>query len=152
MLLTYETFNIMRPTFNQTVDVLANAYLNDTLVVGNDCACAVGNLIAHGMGLKYKGSFWDGRSPSWYMAYILDAKYMTHGNYREELEATGYTPREIVMIESAFETGAKKSRRRGSESGSDEEMFDALMAVVDVLSEIHEVPLEQKEEAKLLFV
>jgi hypothetical protein len=47
-----ETKNITRPTFEQTVDVLVKAYLNDTLVHGNCCACVVGNLCAHAIGTR----------------------------------------------------------------------------------------------------
>jgi hypothetical protein len=148
----------MRPTFDQTVNVLVQAYLNDTLEHGNCYACAVGNIIANANGYKYvpcvdqpdKTIAWDAADGrynkpgfgSWYgfIRFGLDSQ----ADFAiEEIRSSGYTKEELLKIEAAFETSARFD---------DDRMFKGLMAVVDVLSEIHEVSLEQKEEAKLLFV
>ena len=60
-----------------------------------------------------------------------------------QAEATGYTIYQLNAIERAFE---------GVDELATDRMFLGLMAVVDVLAEIHGIDLKQREEAKLLFV
>lgn len=132
----------MRPTFEQTVNVLVQAYLKETLKHGDDCCCAVGNLICEGMKLSPLSNW----GPKWYNYFVLNwrnegLKKLAYG----EINSTGYTANEIVRIEHAFE-------HADGGNNSDEYMFNGLMAVVDVLAEIHNVDLSVREEAKLLFV
>jgi hypothetical protein len=130
-----------RPTFEETVSVLVKAYLNDTLVHGDDCCCAVGNLICHSMNLNPKSNW----GPHWYNYFKLEWESKEAQNYAyEEIKSTGYSVDEILLIESYFENA----------DGDDEQsyMFNGLMSVVDVLAEIHGVNLEVKESAKLQFV
>lgn len=139
--------------FNHTVNVLLKAYLNDTLERGNCYACAVGNLVAEALGTKVcpvlrtwennELTFWD----NVFMTYIHHQEIIPE-NYRdsakEQIDATGYTWQQLAKIEFAFETGC-----RGS--SEDDKMFNGLMAVVDVLAEIHEIDLETVKETKELF-
>jgi hypothetical protein len=84
--------------FDKTVDVLVSAYLNDTLVHGNDCACAVGNMICAAMGYKYGG--WQA---NWHVGLVCGLG----GPFKEaafiEVASTGYSVDEILTIERAFE-------------------------------------------------
>jgi hypothetical protein len=59
---------------------------------------------------------------------------------------TGYSVHEIHQIEYAFENAPYQG------DDTEEWMFNGLMAVVDVLAEIHGIDLTAKEEAKKLFV
>lgn len=61
------------------------------------------------------------------------------------IDQTGYSEVELAKIEFAFESADEGSTE-------DENMFNGLMAVVDVLAEIHGVDLTSKEQAKKLFV
>jgi hypothetical protein len=149
----------MRPTFNQTVNVLVQAYLNDTLEHINGCACAVGNLVAAANGYTFK------TAPAEYLDTSIvwaESNYPSNGNgwldarlgkpsgkALEQINSTGYTAEEIFRIEKAFESPYQT--RNHYMLNKDEVMFQGLMNVVDVLSEIHETTLEQKEQAKLLF-
>lgn len=130
-----------RPSFDHTVSILVKAYLNDTLQHGNDCACAVGNLICDANGLDPKINW----NPKWHKAFRCGAglRYLEEG--KKEVRSTGYSVTEIIQIEKAFE-GA------GDDCGDDERMFNGLMAVCDTLADIHGVDLTLKEEAKKLFV
>ena len=136
----------MTPTFEKTVDILVKAYLNDTLEHMNCRRCAVGNLMA-AAGVDFDviggGSHW--------LAY-LGANFRDHPvDYTgydlvlglRQIEATGYSPEEIDRIEQAFERYAW---------GEGDKMFNGLMALVDVLADIHGVDLQTKESAKALFV
>jgi hypothetical protein len=68
-----------------------------------------------------------------------------NGKSKELIDSTGYTVYELARIEEAFEDV-------DSNCTNDEWMFNGLMAVIEVLAEIHGIDLKQKEEAKALFV
>lgn len=67
------------------------------------------------------------------------------GEAKKQIMSTGYSVEDLAKIEFAFET-CKWS------SDAEERMFNGLMAVVDVLANIHGISLEQKSEAKAMFV
>lgn len=130
--------------YNRTCDILFEAYFNYTLQHGNQCACAVGNLIAAGVGVKLK-KLSDGHvvpdcegdscsllanTGLWY-----EEGFWTPANriiVETQIMSTGYSFEQIWKIERAFE--------RCDFGYSDEEaMFNGLCDVIDVLNEIHEV-------------
>lgn len=171
----------MKATFEKTVDILVKAYLNGTLLHGNCYACAVGNIIAASTGRQYRKikskKDWEtlayngepslyevGKSckelelwPSVFSCISSDKINYHHitDKLQNEFNSTGYTVEELFQIETAFE----KAENRGYISwdqdtpyNNDQWMFNGLMAVVDVLAEIHNIDLKQKDEAKALFV
>lgn len=131
--------------YNKTVNILVDAYFNDTLVHCNCYGCAVGNLVAANMGLKYVGK---GKKLRWrgvksiYQGFPsknwIDVLQMGEVNIEEydgvakmQIDATGYTPQELARIEHAFEN-------EGIYQRNDQTMFNGLMAVIEVLDQIHE--------------
>lgn len=151
--------------FNHTVGVLVKAYLNNDLVHGDCSACAVGNIVAEAIGYKYyhvrpmhvsdsgkikiRGEGWaavfcttDKNSQS-----IVECEYV--GDAKKQIDATGYTWQELARIELAFEQHNELYTGINCE---DTAMFNGLIAVVDVLAEIHNIDLETTEKAKALFV
>jgi hypothetical protein len=148
-----------RPTFSETVDVLVKAYLNDTIEPGNYCGCAVGNLVANSLGIRFNHrgleySFgcrltWDSQEHNagdWYELLRLRRDYRTA---KQQLSSTGYSINELILIERSFE---QSSDRYNSLKSEDERMFSGLMGAVEVLADIHGIDLQTKESAKLLFV
>lgn len=140
----------MKATFEKTVDILVKAYLNDTLERGFCSCCAVGNLVAHALGTKSilsSNAFENGVQAEWRAVTAFYGTYLMPDNYRDEtkrqIDATGYTWRQIARIEAAFELAKGPTKDRE---------FNGLMAVVDVLADIHGISLEKKAEAKALFV
>lgn len=168
----------MKATFENSVNVLVNAYLNDDLMHQNCACCAVGNLISHACNLKVQhiGNeefYWvDDRNK----VYDPDEWLKVFGTKVEETgglnffrkknmrvvdkwfrvdeinslvsywaDETGYSIVQLASIERAFE-----SVEYGE--NNDTWMFNGLMAVVDVLAEIHNIDLTAKESAKKLFV
>lgn len=148
-------------TFENSVNVLVKAYFDGTLEHGNCHACAVGNLVTQACGFTYKKAYgvgvglmgcnilWSHRDSyyepddsklSWY-AVVKVGKKSLEG--LRQVEAVGYSIDELKRIEEAFESVDWLSNDR---------MFDGLMAVVDVLADIHGISLEAKEEAKAMFV
>lgn len=132
----------MKATFENTVDILVKAYLNDSLDASDCNRCAVGNIISQGDG-KY--DFYK-HLDSWYGALGLNTAYPSFINPNHpDIIQTGYTADELIQIESAF-------MYRNDPENYPEDNFARLMKVVDVLTDIHNIDLKQKEAAKLLFV
>lgn len=154
----------MTATFENTVSILVKAYLEGTLLKGHCCACAVGNICASAVGAKiieverWKGNYsssgtadWDTGSPRWASVFLTveeDRQVRRPDRYVDEakrqIDATGYTWQQLAKIEAAFE-GAMEGYNDATE-------FAGLMAVVDVLANIHGIDLAAAESAKLLFV
>lgn len=141
--------------FDESVAILVQAYLNNTLVKGNCAACAAGNIIAARNNIKLT------RHPNGYLTWGEDHFYpsaynggwydifsteqdLSHEGI-ELIKSSGYTFVQIYDIEEAFERGGKGSTM-------EELMFNGLMAVVDVLQQIHEATPEEAQKAKALFV
>lgn len=143
--------------FHDTVGILVRAYMNDTLRHGDCAACAVGNIVAHRMGLSIVPDpeyveepqpfmMWsNGEYPNkgWYQ--VTRAKSGYSENAMRQILASGYRPAHLRLIEYRFEK-ADPGR------SSDQWMFNGLMAVVDVLCEIHGMNETEKQESKALFV
>lgn len=161
-------------SFENSVNVLIMSYLTDTLVHGNCCACAVGNLIANACGLKvikdsrtvrghslhwnvedeayYPGIFDNEGKGGWGAVFCTDwddnhnkrcqrkdlANYI--GEAKRQIDESGYSVDELARVEKAFEMASKGN-------DTDDWMFNGLLAVVDVLAEIHGVDLTAKENA-----
>lgn len=160
--------------FNHTIGVLVKAYLNDTLRHDNCYACAVGNMMADSCGFKFEvinNVFFDDsdlklkwvgldsiydkeldiktqQQPENWMNVFYGGDVVCQ-DYKGEaikiIESTGYTVMELLKVERAFE-------RSPVGYSKDEHMFNGLMAVVDVLAEIHNIDLTTREETKKLFV
>ena len=122
---------IKEQLYNKTVDILVQAYFNDTLIHGNCASCAVGNIVAHNMGYTYTSDkkFWECSIPNWYDVFRAYQKY--EGKAKKQIDSTGYTWQELAKVEKAFESAGKGN-------SGDDYMFNGLMAVIDVLDIIHE--------------
>lgn len=140
--------------FDSTVKILVNAYLNGTLVPGNCHACAVGNIIAARLDIKYNRHLkWIGRPVAWPQVFVtlgcqiaqVKRPWAFTGEAKEQIEATGYSWPELARLEYAFER-ARWGKTR------EERMFNGLMAVIEVLSQLHEMDESTQVAAKGLFV
>jgi hypothetical protein len=150
-----------RPTFQETVSVLVKAYLNDKLKHGDCTACVVGNLCGGNRMWEYL-FITDPLHKSQFKRNITAFKCQALGKSSLQIieEATniclstGYSVEELKRIEYSFETapGYIGEDEQDMTINTDEWMFNGLMAVVDVLAEIHGVNLETKSSAKLQFV
>lgn len=140
----------MKATFENSVDVLVKAYFNDTLEHENCYACAVGNLVCAAKGYSYVNDGGlitdsalknlDATGANWFDAIMDDGDGYLSRDAKSEISATGYTAKQIIAIEQAFESVDQLD-------SEDDWMFNGLMAVVDVLAEIHGVDLSTKQAA-----
>jgi hypothetical protein len=133
--------------YHKTVNILVEAYFNDTLAHSDCSACAVGNIVAYNKGLKLKRiKFLDrshvivvnadyGANTKWFEIVDfgggIDEKALKDKETLEQISCTGYSPKEIVEIEHAFENCDKGN-------SEDEFMFNGLCAVIDALDVIHD--------------
>lgn len=145
--------------YDKTVAILVKAYLNDTLQHCECTACAVGNIVAGNLniGLEKRGN----------QVYLKDESGMSSGRWfgaisygrvkesrlteeiLHQIKSTGYTAQQLADIEQKFEHAYAPY---GTDDDFEPEwMYNGLMAVVQVLGEIHEVSQEVTEETKLLF-
>lgn len=152
--------------FNHTINILVQAYLNNTLKKGDCRACAVGNILGthqwSSLFVTCNSEEGGGKRqitalPGCVLISIKDHIIQVPiwslpeqgvKNVKEAQEAiiaSGYTIEELARIENAFELAPEGNN-------GDEAMFNGLMAVVDVLADIHGIDLKQKEETKKLFV
>ena len=139
--------------FDRTLKILVNAYLNNSLVQGNCHACAVGNMIAASLDIKYDQDLkWIGRPVAWSQVFVtlnykiaqVKRPWAYTGEAREQINSTGYSWQELARMEYAFERAPRGKTK-------EEHMFNGLMAVVEVLSQIHEMDEKTKVAAKVLF-
>lgn len=128
-----------KATFENSVNVLVRAYLNDTLDAGDCKACAVGNLIQHACNIPPNSASFYPDGGSWYSTMRDDSRLFKVLSEHPHIVQTGYTGLEIYKIERAFMTACSQSII--------DDNFERLLAVVDVLAEIHSVDLTVKEQA-----
>jgi hypothetical protein len=162
---------INKELYDKTIKILVQAYVNDTLQHGWCSSCAVGNLVAYGMGtkpVKNSNVFGNGSFADWSMLFMTSiesdpisciskkiqkfkAQYLDPSvcsNTSTQIGATGYEWYHLALIEQAFE----REIVNDEDNHSERDTFDGLMAVIDVLGEIHEVDPIETEETKKLFV
>jgi hypothetical protein len=154
--------------YHKTISILVKSYLENTLVHGNCQACAVGNLIAGNLNYKYSKPIdedldqikWDHcdshrKEIFWYgvLGTAGGRSFLNLENYegiaKSQIDITGYSPQELLLIENRFESTYKYFP---TDSERENMMYNGLMAVVEALGEIHEVSKELTEETKLMFV
>jgi hypothetical protein len=131
--------------FNETVTILVKAYMNDTLEHADCEACAVGNIIAARCPDIYE------KDPGAWFDPMHGQKQLA----KLQIASTGYSYEDVMKIEHAFENCEKPEHMKDTIWGNwkdPEWMFNGLMAVVDVLCEIHGMNETEKTEAKSLFV
>lgn len=160
--------------FNETIAILVKAYLDNKFISGDFCGCAVGNLVESACGYTrvVSGKSCSGRvvhtwvecdlkdGDHWGAVFMTSADeqqfhiHMYDGEAKRQIDATGYTVRELARVEKAFESAHWEYWMELGRPDKKWEVdtFPALMAVVDVLASIHGVDLETTEAARKMFV
>ena len=148
--------------FYHSVNILQKAYYDNTLRHGDCQACAVGNLVAGNLGVKYNAEGcidWDEPRKSivraWFQA--INHGFISHNALfipivKESIESTKYSPEELMRIEMAFEYGYKYTEDKGNiyaTIGEDNDGYKGLCEVLDVLMEIHEFDAPELDKTKV---
>lgn len=139
--------------YENSVNVLLDAYNNGKLLHGNCTACAVGNLVADACNISYDFDTEDiFYRPVWSEVFSTDQVIqdfflpMYKGEAKHQIDSTGYTLDELAKIEYAFESAIGFSEKgydhwvyhRNIKQGQ----FIGLVSVLKILKEIHEVKEE----------
>lgn len=139
--------------YHKTVDILVQAYFNDTLAHGNCYACAVGNIVAANCGFTFinttqyeskhfKNIAWKGiTNISETLTAAVSSNYSLSLSKSQcsQLEKTGYSFEELRLIERFFEKAVTPYGYTPKKGDSIEDaMFKGLMNVIEVLDIIHE--------------
>lgn len=127
---------IRESLYHKTSDVLYQAYFKDELKHGDCSACAVGNICKAAGASNQVRMLWKYVFVTETNLFLGQHQWINEDRYsgvpKKVIDATGYTWQELAKIEYAFETAPK--------GNNDEDwMFNGLVAVLDVLKEIHEV-------------
>ena len=155
----------------KAIDIFLDAINEGTLAKGSCNACAVGNLVAHGLGGKITinglrascvtptGSrIYNGR---WANAFVtsdgeqgVDAHFFNNRDVAGNIEATDFTMEELMQIEFAFETNTEihfisYDRRFLQEIRADQ--IKGLEAVVKVMLAFEDDTLATDEMVKEIF-
>lgn len=129
--------------YKQTEEVLYTAYFDDTLKHGDCTACAVGNICVAASNRTGVDNH------AWNVLFMTDSDRMVQTEFKVDayadekgvvnayrlVNATGYDKRELMAIEWAFESAAKGESAEGY-------MFNGLVAVLEVLKDIHGITEE----------
>lgn len=147
----------MTTRIKQAIDVLLDAINNGTLAKGACQACAVGNLVAHGMGVNIKIEIlpWEdifinanGICGAWANVFLTSSmgQQIKLSNYRHEskiaIDSTDFTWQELAKIEFEFEQNTNikfNDYPFTSEEDIKKDQIKGLEAVVKVMLEMDEI-------------
>ena len=155
----------MTNRIEKAIDVFLDAVNNGTLAKGSCTACAVGNLVAHGMNgtiskVKSKiGDYMvfqsDVKSGFWSDAFVTsDGAQSVYENSFDDpwvlknVEATDFTIQELAKIEFAFETNTEITYFKYDSTTPEEiraDQIKGLEAVVNVMMTFDDVKADVKE-------
>lgn len=149
----------MTQRISKAIDIFLDAVNNGTLAKGSCVACAVGNLVAHGMGgeITHQNIFkCSVDNTSWSDAfYTADFEQTVHDRaFDKELvvkniEATDFNIEELMAIEYAFETNSlihfdeyeflSAETIRADQIRGLEAVINAMMGFDDIKADVKEV-------------
>jgi len=129
--------------YQKTVNLLLDAYNNETLKHGNCYACAVGNICRGSY--AWGQAFTTSDTGKQHRNYLLPGWKISHKDVVELVESTGYTFDELADIEFAFESSVADTKDDPTRyyfyttTKPKLGQYIGLCAVLDKLREIHEV-------------
>lgn len=151
----------MTERISKAIDIFLDAVNNNTLAKGNCVACAVGNLVAHGLDgkitLNSNRSYFEcsANNSSWAEAFFtvnrdqtVVTEYLDHSNVIINIEATDFTIEELMAIEYAFETNTRihfSSYGNFDPEDIRKDQIRGLEAVVNVMMTFDDVEADVKE-------
>jgi len=146
----------MTQRFKRAYNALVDAYFNDTLECADCSACAVGNIVAAGIGgtvTKVFEEFYEfdiyecDKGNDYWSDIFCGGEYGSEWDNNELCERlfndTGYPKEELMMVEQLFIQGV--SRCRGTK---DERNYQGLCAVVEYLCKLDGIAEPETYKAK----
>jgi hypothetical protein len=147
--------------FNRAYDALVKAFFEGTLAAGHCRACAVGNIVAGGLGFKIEKSALEIHAAYPTTIWVKGVRESQGcGSLNQDwpgcsesviIGITGYSFRELLDIEDAFEESSiikVDEYKYRTEQEILEDQFNGLCAVVDVLLKLDCISPDEKYNAK----
>jgi len=149
----------MTKRIEKAIDIFLDAINNGTLAKGSCTACAVGNLVAHGMNgtITGKGCWFNSDVDNDMWGYLfttgvgsqtIHTSQVKNPKVISNIEATDFTWRELAQIEYAFEMNTKINSNcylNHSREEIKQDEINALEAVIEVMMGFDEVEENIKE-------
>lgn len=137
--------------FEDAIESLIDAFLNDELEAGHGCRCAVGNIC--GASSWWTSAFHTEMCGDEYRHYRPFEKDKFPANPEQakalkEIETTGYSPAQLARVERAFESSGRSPD--DPNFNSTEDQYQRLLGVFEVLIDIEGIdkaPEDQLEES-----
>lgn len=155
----------MTDRVKKAIDIFLDALNAGTLAKGSCAACAVGNLIANGLGCKLEkwGKSYDWLDKNgnpvqlwWQRLFFSDEDgqniklgYLRHKNVMEQIEATDFSWQELARIEEVFETSSEidfNDYRDYTTEEIREDQIKGLNAVVKLMFEMDAIKESVEEQ------
>lgn len=143
--------NITSPRIQKAIDIFLDAVNGETLAKGTCTACAVGNLVAAGLGgtIQYDSEYQrlccDKPNDAWRIAFMTNPYNGSqernklaeqHPSVMANVEATDFSVNELSAIEYTFETNTRILYEDYPRFSSDEikaDQIKGLSAVIEVM-------------------
>ena len=153
----------MTGRIERAIDVFLDAINKGTLAKGKCSACAVGNLVAHGMGMEihpiklmcFDGGIFNTKNTHWGDLFsTVGGKQFVHDvnpdshDAMANIESTEFTFEELAKIEFAFESSTQINDVRYKYHTKEEVRADqikGLEAVIKVMLEFDDQKINVKE-------
>ena len=127
----------MKPRLERALKALKKAYNNGKLEANHCKKCAVGTIVA-----SY-GTF-GGNGGEWYIA-VSCPEHCSSETSLNQIKATGYTLKQLTLIEERFESASLVEYGNDSNSTVYNEA-KGLIAVIKVLCKIDRIPAEERDQ------
>lgn len=141
--------------FERAIAALVKGFFNGTLVKGHCAACAVGNIVAAGIGCEVEISK-NAINTDWMNVFVTlhgDGQILHpkdyFGNAKRLIDSTFYSWQELARVENAFEKATVIHVDDYKKHTADEilnDQYRGLMAVVDVLCDIEGLQVQETKE------
>lgn len=154
----------MTERISKAIDIFLDAVNNGTLAKGTCIACAVGNLVAHGLGGEIKFNperdhenmfLSNVENAEWKYAFCtrqgkqeINDWWFKQEDVKRNIRATDFNIDELAQIEFAFETNTKIDIYEYKEVTAEEiraDQIKGLEAVINVMMTFDDVKADVKE-------
>jgi hypothetical protein len=149
----------MTKRIEKAIDIFLDAINNGTLAKGNCTACAVGNLVAHGLGgeitnngcyfeCTVENSHWSGLFITYSGGQLIKTRNLSNDDVQSNIKATDFTWEELALIEKTFETNTSidaDDYRNYTQKQIRADQIRGLEAVVKVMLQFDDCKDDVKE-------
>lgn len=150
--------------YNETVNIILDAYNKKQLQAGHPCGCFIGNIIAYRLGVTEKNDEGLPKFPTHWYEGLISQRKCADRNFAWDFDGlcefptitpsmekglnqillTGYTVDEVLLLENKFEIAAMIEKEKSEDWLMDMDVVEmrsnlaGMKAALKLLAEIHE--------------